>query len=290
MCSIDSKEEGREVERGVLLEKVRKEVKNHDSINFTGGEPTVHSDIIKLVKEAEKQGYKKITLSTNGRMFADKRFAAKMIDSGLKSVALTLHGEEKVHDQVTGRTGSFREALEGICNLRKCGASIHFRLVLMKNNKNSLPLLVKRLGDLNTVTSVGIQELLLRKDTVKSNAKKVALSFKEKKQFFLKNLFSLSSNIPSMIIGFFPRCTLPVQLPPNVSHLPKMQKEKNWDFKGLSNTSPMESVKIASCSKCPFSRRCSGFNKEDMGLFGEKNAEEMIKMDDFLEKVRPDEV
>ena len=44
-----------------------------DILGFTGGEPTIRKDIIKLVKFAKAQGFRTIRIQTNGKMFADRK-------------------------------------------------------------------------------------------------------------------------------------------------------------------------------------------------------------------------
>src|SRR3989339_703543 len=91
-----------------------------DSVEFTGGEPTIRADIIKLVKEANDLGYKTISLSTNGRFFAYDDFCEKIINTGLNKVTFSLLGPNKeTHDAITRTPGSFGQILTGIKNVQK---------------------------------------------------------------------------------------------------------------------------------------------------------------------------
>jgi uncharacterized radical SAM superfamily Fe-S cluster-containing enzyme len=59
----------------------RKRGKTH--LSLFGGENSIHPDIAYLIKIAKKLGFKEIVMGTNGRMFAYKEFAKKVIDAGL---------------------------------------------------------------------------------------------------------------------------------------------------------------------------------------------------------------
>lgn len=50
---------------------------DYNEIMFIGGEFTIRDDAIELISLAKKKGYKKISIETNGRMFAINNFAKK---------------------------------------------------------------------------------------------------------------------------------------------------------------------------------------------------------------------
>ncbi len=50
-------------------------------IDFIGGEPTMRSNIIPLVKYAKKLGFITIATTSNGRMYSYPEFTKKMIDA-----------------------------------------------------------------------------------------------------------------------------------------------------------------------------------------------------------------
>lgn len=284
MCSLESDKEGQKIDTEVLLKKIKEGAKDHASIDFTGGEPTEHPAILSLVKEAKKQGYRKITVSTNGRNFSDEEFAVRMADAGLAGAAVALHGEKEVHDRITQKNGAFEEALKGVENLQKKGVGVFVISVVMKNNMESLPLLLKNITTLK-IDGVGLQELVFTGRATEKEVTEIAADFKQKKVFFLNNLPFISEKFPLVSIINFPRCLLPIHLPDNVLHITKHEKKTAWDFGGLNkNFLSQGHKKTAACAKCAFSDRCFGLNQKELEVFGKQSAEEMIKMDDFLEK------
>jgi len=83
---------------------------------FTGGEATLHPNLAELAQYAQEVGL--VTgLLTNGRALADKAFLQKLVEGGLDHIQITLEShDEKVHDEMVGEPGAFKETVEGIRN------------------------------------------------------------------------------------------------------------------------------------------------------------------------------
>lgn len=126
------------------LEKGRKD--SYDEVVFTGGEPTVRSDIVELVKYASDLGYELIQIQTNGRMLSYMGFAKKMIEAGATEFSPSLHGHTwKIHDSQTRCVGSFKQTLQAIKNLVSLGVPVLTNSVVTKFNYKYLPELVSLL-------------------------------------------------------------------------------------------------------------------------------------------------
>jgi len=80
---------------------------------FTGGEPTLHPDLVGLVAYAENLG--QITgLNTNGRRLADSGLAVNLVAAGLDHVQVTLNSHHReLHDRIVGAE-AFEETIAGI--------------------------------------------------------------------------------------------------------------------------------------------------------------------------------
>lgn len=109
-------------------------------VSLTGGEPTLHPDFFKLLSyfRLRLPGVP-ITLLSNGRRFADARFAARFcaVAKPPFSTAIALHGPSpRVHDAVSGVKGSFAQTLEGIRSLLSIPGApgVEVRVILHKKN------------------------------------------------------------------------------------------------------------------------------------------------------------
>jgi len=84
-------------------------------IIFTGGEPTLYSQLARVIEYSDRLG--QITgLNTNGRRLADAHFVEELANAGLNHVQITLEScKPEVHNCITGQD-SFHETVKGIEN------------------------------------------------------------------------------------------------------------------------------------------------------------------------------
>jgi len=109
-------------------------------VAFTGGEPTVRLDLVRLVRSAAALGYTEIGITTNGRMLAVGNLADDLVRAGLNRVSFSLHGPEAVHDQLSGVAGAFRQLVAGAAAIRDAagrsgsGVELHSVTLLLPQN------------------------------------------------------------------------------------------------------------------------------------------------------------
>lgn len=107
-------------------------------IEFTGGEPTLRKDILKIFKYAKETGFEKVFISTNGRLFSYKEFTKKAIENGLTGAFISVHGLKETHNSLTS-CESFEQIVEGIKNLKdEIDFQIQINCVLVKQNLDEL--------------------------------------------------------------------------------------------------------------------------------------------------------
>ena len=86
---------------------------------LSGGDPTIHPEIIELVRFAKDLKFRKVQIITNGRMFSNKQFTRRIISAGLDEVTFSIHGHNsEIHDYLTRVDGSFRQSIIGIRNVQ----------------------------------------------------------------------------------------------------------------------------------------------------------------------------
>jgi len=116
---------------------------------FTGGEPTLHPDIIWLIARARQLGYQSVQVQTNGRMFAYRRFCREVVEAGVTEVSPALHGHrDELHDYLTTVAGSFEQTVAGIRNLKELGIPVVTNTVITRSNFRHLPEIARLLVDL----------------------------------------------------------------------------------------------------------------------------------------------
>ncbi len=99
---------------------------------FSGGEPLIRPDILKLIQHATVSGMRAV-LSTNGTLI-DERMATKLKDIGLSYVGISLDGLQEVHDSFRGVAGTFERVLRAINNCKAAGLKVGLRFTINKRN------------------------------------------------------------------------------------------------------------------------------------------------------------
>ena len=103
---------------------------------FTGGEPTLHPDILELIRYAEDQG--QITgMNSNGRRLADVDFVTGIKESGLDHIQITLNSHRpEVHNQIVGAAEAYEQTIAGLRNALAAGLHTITNTTLTQANAN----------------------------------------------------------------------------------------------------------------------------------------------------------
>jgi len=124
------------------IKEALSEAKNQGSegVVFTGGEPTLHVNILEAIKFAKDLGFQNIQLQTNGRMLAYFDFCKKLIKAGANEFSPALHGSKsEIHDELTTSFGSWQQVVQGIKNLKSLGQYVLTNTVINSKNYQDLP-------------------------------------------------------------------------------------------------------------------------------------------------------
>ncbi|UZE93284.1 MAG: radical SAM protein [Candidatus Nealsonbacteria bacterium] len=127
-----------------------------DYLELIGGEMTIRTDIVRLIKFAKDLGFSTIMMSSNGRMYSYPDLAESILKAGLNSLVFSIHGHTpKLHDWLTRVPGSFNQLKQGVKNVqkisKKLGLNIHIgsNTTIVKQNYRFLPRIgeyIRRLG------------------------------------------------------------------------------------------------------------------------------------------------
>ena len=89
-----------------ILEKVdRARDLGVDTVVLSGGEPTLHSDLVAIARHIQARGMK-LGLVTNGRMLCRPDVIGPLLDAGLDYAYVSLHAPTaEIHDRLVGVSG-----------------------------------------------------------------------------------------------------------------------------------------------------------------------------------------
>jgi radical SAM enzyme (rSAM/lipoprotein system) len=113
-CRIDTQVKDMPIEDFLKVTEQVSKVYNPNKVMIviTGGEPLVRKDLEKVGKELYKQGYP-WGFVTNGYAMTPERFR-NLMNSGLRSVTVSLDGFETNHNWLRGNPHSFEKAVDTI--------------------------------------------------------------------------------------------------------------------------------------------------------------------------------
>lgn len=132
-------------------------------LQFSGGEPTLHPDFLKIIFSAKELGFSVIQVATNGIKFADLEFAQKAKEAGLYSLYLQFDGlRPETYLKTRGRD-LLAKKLKAIENARKVGMKIVLVPTIVKGfNDEEVGNIVKfALKNVDVVSGISFQPIAL---------------------------------------------------------------------------------------------------------------------------------
>jgi len=116
-----------------------------DVLEIIGGEATIRPDFAAVVAAAKRLGIPQVACATNGRVFADRAAAERIVSAGIDSLIFSVHGPSpRVHDGLTRSSGSFAQLKKGLANLRALGfIRVNGNTTVVRQNMASLPALAR---------------------------------------------------------------------------------------------------------------------------------------------------
>ncbi len=121
-------------------------------VDFDGGEPTLHPELLSLVRYARKLGYERVNVTTNGRLCFYEDYARKLANSGVTTLLFSVHGPDaRTHAQQVGVAEAFEQTIGGIRNCVRhapAGVELGMNVTITKGNFRLLPELAELALDL----------------------------------------------------------------------------------------------------------------------------------------------
>lgn len=101
-------------------------------LGFSGGEPTVDPGLERLLAVGRRAGFRSVRLQTNGLRLASQEYARRLVDCGLTTVRLSVHGAPRDHDALVGVPGAAARQRRAARLLRRLGCRLGVNMVLTR--------------------------------------------------------------------------------------------------------------------------------------------------------------
>lgn len=141
------------------------------NIRFSGGEPTVHPNLVEIVEFTKKLGIERIAVSTNGS--ANLELYKKIIKAGVNDLSISLDACCSAYgDKMAGVSGAWSKVVDNIRELSKL-VYVTLGIVVTEDTISQLPDTLKfanslKPSDIRIISSAQFNELL----TIASNLPK----------------------------------------------------------------------------------------------------------------------
>lgn len=128
-------------------------------IVFTGGEPTLRSDLPELIAHAEQNG--QITgINTNGRRLADKNYTKDLVQAGLDHVQVTLESHDpNIHNMMVNADHAWQQTVTGLQNALDSQLFVMTNTTMLRQNSPGLEQTLDFLAEIR-VPTVGLNALI----------------------------------------------------------------------------------------------------------------------------------
>ena len=233
-------------------------------LDIDGGEPTLHPDLVALVRHARTLGYVRVNVTTNGRLCVYEGFAARLLHSGITSLLFSVHGADaRTHAQNVGVAEAFDQTTAGIRNavrLAPRGVELGMNVTITKSNEGQLAALAELAWSLGLrwinwqfLTPFGRATQMLAPDTGRAAAALRPV------------LDAWRGRIRQQIINL-PFCFLPGYEELLQGDLGKLERHMafvNNETVNLAQYLAERRVRKPVCAACPYACFCGGFYELD---------------------------
>ncbi|MGB1015278.1 MAG: radical SAM protein, partial [Nannocystaceae bacterium] len=114
--------------------------RGYDRVSFTGGEPTIRTDLMGLVRAAHKLGYREIKLQSNGLIFAQLANVSRLIAAGVTLFHISIHTHDEVaYEQLVQRAGTYQAMVRGLQNVVASGTDLVVDVILKQDTYRRFP-------------------------------------------------------------------------------------------------------------------------------------------------------
>jgi MoaA/NifB/PqqE/SkfB family radical SAM enzyme len=250
--------------------------KGFSHITFTGGEPTLHPDIIALTRFAKKLGYKTY-VGSNGGLFSSTLFC-KQILPYLDEVCFSVHGSNaELHNFFTNNNRSFSKLKKALTNVDKAPEDIFcfINIVITKYNFNHTEKIIDFVSRFKKVKQVLISNIAPEGNAL-SNYEKLSVSLAGIKEA-IPDLVRAAKK-KSLNIRFFglPLCVLDgFEIYSNDTYwsprltLEKWKNGRNIILKKTYSHNPTRKrIYAPKCMKCQKKELCAGVFKNYADIYG----------------------
>lgn len=249
-----------------------------NTIQFTGGEPTIRKDFFDILRFTKKLGLN-IQIQSNGRIFSYLDYTKRVCSLGIESFLISLHAHnECLNYRLTNIKGGFQQTVNGIKNLLEFKQMVSINCVINRENIDFMDKIVEH--SLSFCPS-NMQLSWCRPQGKAKNDMKLIPRFSEIEKIYcgLRNINYRKAiallNVPLCFVKE-PFLIGNPYVDSVILRENKFENTKEYFIKKKSFCSH--------CEKCGIKERCEGIFKEYLKFYGD---EEFKNKNDVIVALKP---
>lgn len=237
---------------------------------LTGGEPTLHPNIIQIIKQIRRAGIKVIQLQSNITLKSRNLSIEELIDAGITSFGVSLHGcTAEMHEKFTQTTGSFNDTIRNLLNISRLDVPVALNCVISNYNVKHLSEIVDFIAKNNLASNIQFAFIHItgRASFHQSLVPPISLAAHS-----VRSAIATADNYGIIVKSeAIPFCLMP-KFEKNIAEIDKLDDITVLDKKGILNFSKCRlsslKAKRIECRQCLFFSMCEGPWREYPELFG----------------------
>ena len=259
-------------QRALPTERVAREIDRAASrgfreIAFTGGEPTIRSDLPALVRHARRRGFEHVKVASNGLRYAHAAYLEHLVESGVDRFHMSMHAfTEDAYEATVRREGTAPLRRMAIANLVERGLDPMADLILKEDTYRQVR------GWVADLVRLKIRRFALwlvsLTDGNAANAEQLP-RLTDVVPFVMEAFDDARRGGYEVVSLHIPRCFLPGYEDhvrhPGADLVTVVTPDGVFDLRDSRLTG---GVKPAGCRACQYEQRCPGLRQDYVARFG----------------------
>lgn len=228
-------------------------------IALSGGEPTLNPRLCEYLRHARRAGVASIELQTNAIRFADPVLAREVVEAGVDTAFVSLHGSRaEVCDAVTGAPGTWAKTVAGLDQLAELGVRTRLNFVMCGTNATDFPATVELVASRWPAFDLTFSFVSPSTDLV-PRTRELIPRYSEVLEPMLAGL-RRARELSVRVSGFESMCSIPLCLKPDGLD--------GYEQLGRIDGPSEDFVKPPVCEGCSQRTRCWGLRRGYLSLYG----------------------
>lgn len=267
-CTITPAMRSRALAPAAVVEALREgRRRDYDRVAFTGGEPTIRTDLLALIKAASKLGYRDIKLQSNGLLFSAAN-VERLVAAGVSRFHVSIHTHERAaYDALVRRPDSYALMDGGLRNVVASQQHVVVDVIVKHDTYQRLPDAIDWIAA-RGVTEIHVWYVSLTDGNAGNVASLPAMSVAVP---FIREAFARARAHGIAIKSLHvPRCLLGDDWPhawdPGAQRVMVVTPEATFELK---HSRLAGQQRVPACAGCRFEQQCPGIRPDYLARFGD---------------------